>query len=759
MTGRGQKSAPPGEAPDNALLSGLDHLDQGVLVIGADLMVRAGNRILYDIYEFPEGFIRGGMPMADVFRFLAQRGDYGPDDPDVVVERMLGLIRKGKRSNTEMRLGTGRTVEVRRSPLPDGGMIAVTTDVTERHDAAEALRQSEQRFRDIAEIASDWFWEMDAELRFSYFSDRNREILGFDMASIIGKRRTDVTPENVDARKWQDHLNDLAARRPFKDFRYDIRPPGADLRHISISGKPVFGTDGRFLGYRGVGRDLTRDNAAETALKVNLSLLQATLDATADGILVSSLDRQLQAFNQRFIEMFAVPGDLVAARDGWKVRDWIASLAEEPDVFCADVERIYAEPDKEFRTTLKLKDGRIIERYTRPQYLGDVIVGRVISFRDATDQIRIAEELHSQKTLLETVFRDVPDAMVLVDADRRVRMCNPAFTRVFGYAVDDVIGRTAEFLYENDDVYKRDGCSRIEAAGDDILAPYIVSYRHKSGDVFPGETVGSSLRAKNNDIIGFIAVIRDVGARIKAETERLEALELAEDANRAKSAFLANVSHDLRTPLNAVLGFAEIIKQQLLGPVGHPKYVEYAEDIRDSGAYLLDLVNDLLDISTIEAGQRAIRRETIRLDPFFAECVKAATARISRGAMVSVNMDAKPASLKADRRAMKQVVLNLLSNSLKFTPPEGQIVITARRDGKRSLFSVADTGKGIPKENLKDITQAFERGQSSAYATADGTGLGLAIARSLVELHGGELTIDSELGKGTEVSFFIPDPA
>ncbi|MEQ9362333.1 MAG: HAMP domain-containing sensor histidine kinase, partial [Rhodospirillales bacterium] len=215
----------------------------------------------------------------------------------------------------------------------------------------------------------------------------------------------------------------------------------------------------------------------------------------------------------------------------------------------------------------------------------------------------------------------------------------------------------------------------------------------------------------------------------------------------------------LRTPLNAVLGFAEIIKQQLLGPVGHPKYVEYAEDIRDSGAYLLDLVNDLLDISTIEAGQRAIRRETIRLGPFFAECVKAATAQISRGATVSVDMDDKLPSIKADRRAMKQVILNLLSNSLKFTPPEGRIVITARRDGKRWLFSIADTGKGIPKESLKDITQAFERGQSSAYATADGTGLGLAIARSLVELHGGELTIDSEVGKGTEVAFFIPDPA
>tara|TARA_R110001592_G_scaffold70815_2_gene216696 strand:- start:2965 stop:5244 length:2280 start_codon:yes stop_codon:yes gene_type:complete len=759
MTGRDKKPAHLADAPDTALLSGLDHLDQGVIVIDADLMVRAGNRILYDIYDFPAGFIQIGMPMADVFRFLAQRGDYGPGDPDAITENMLDLIRQGRRFNTEIRLNTGRFVEIRRSPLPDGGMIAVTTDVTDRHDAAEALRQSEQRFRDIAEIASDWFWEMDADLRFSYFSDRNREMLGFDMASIIGKRRTDITPENIDAQKWRDHLDDLEARRPFQDFRYDIRPPGADMRHISISGKPVFGPDGDFLGYRGVGRDVTRENAAETALRANVSLLQATLEATADGILVSDLERRIQAFNQRFIEMFAVPEDLIATGDGWKVRDWIADHTLDPETFFADVERIFAEPDKEFRTSLRMKDGRVIERYTRPQYLSDAIVGRVISFRDTTDQIRTAEELHSQKTMLETVFRDVPDAMVLVDADRRIRMCNPAFTRVFGFEADDVIGRTAEFLYENDEVYQRDGCARIVAAGDTILDPCIIPYRHKNGEVFPGETVASSLRAKNGDIIGFIAVIRDVGARIKAEAERLEALEQAEDANRAKSAFLANVSHDLRTPLNAVLGFAEIIKQQLLGPVGHPKYIEYAKDIRDSGAYLLDLVNDLLDISTIEAGQRAIRRESIRLAPFFAECTKAATARVANGAVVGVTMDPDMPALKADRRALKQVILNLLSNSLKFTPPEGRIVLTARRAKDRTTFSVADTGKGIPKENLKDITQAFERGQSSAYATADGTGLGLAIARSLVELHGGELSIESEVGKGTEVSFFIPDRA
>ena len=489
--------APLAEAADKALLTGLDHLDQGVIVIGPDLAVRAGNRILYDIYEFPPGFIRIGMPMADVFRFLASRGDYGPGDPDAIVDSMLDLVRQGKRSNSEMHLGTGRIVEVRRSPLPDGGMIAVTTDVTDRHEAAAALSRSEQRFRDIAEIASDWFWEMDADLRFSYFSDRNRELLGFDMASIIGKRRTDVTPENIDAQKWQDHLDDLAAHRPFRDFRYDIRPPGASLRHISISGTPVFGTDGEFLGYRGVGRDLTRENASEAALVSNVSLLQATLDATADGILVADLERRaVQAMNQRFIEMFDVPADLIASRDGWKLRDWISGMVVDSKVFVEHVDQIFAEPEKEFSTTVKLKDGRIIERYSRPQYLGDKIVGRVISFRDATEQTRTAEELQSQKSLLETVFRDVPDAMVLVDEKRRVRLTNPAFTRIFGYTPDEVVGETTKMLYADPLAYERQGRIRYNVAATEQPEPFVITYRRKDGETFPGETVARPSRTR-----------------------------------------------------------------------------------------------------------------------------------------------------------------------------------------------------------------------------------------------------------------------
>ncbi len=747
-------------AADDALSSALDHLDQGVLMIGADLMVRAANSVLLHIYEFPEGFIVLGMPMADIFHFLAKRGDYGPGDPEAIVESLLDDIVQGRRVTKELRLAVGKIVEVRRTPLPEGGMIVVTTDVTEQHRSAERLQQSEQRFRDIAEIASDWFWEMDADLRFSYFSKRNEEILGFDMTVFVGKRRTDITPEASSDPKWRDHLADLEARRPFREFRFDVRLPNGHIRHISTSGTPAFDTNGAFLGYRGVGRDLTQETAREKELRENLSLLQATLDATADGILVTGLNKEIiHAANRNFVNMFNVPDELLNSNEGNTLRDWIADQTVDPAAFHNDAERKFVELDQVLRSTLRMRDGRVIDRYTRPQFLGDTIIGRVVSYRDVTERVRTAEELRAQKALLETVFRDVPDAMVLVDAERHIRLINPAFSRVFGYDLEELEGKTTELIYNDPADYQNQGKTRFNVAAKNDPEPLIVVYRRKNGEIFPGDTVGSPLRDPEGEVIGFVGVIRDVGARIAAERERLEALEMAEEANRAKSAFLANVSHDLRTPLNAVLGFAEIIKQQLLGPVGHPKYVEYAEDIRDSGSYLLDLVNDLLDISTIEAGQRAIRREIIQIEPFFAECLKAATARISDGATVSLDLPENPMPLVADRRSMKQVVLNLLSNSLKFTPADGKITVSAERDGKRWRFCIADTGKGIPKENLEKIASAFERGQTSAYSTADGTGLGLAIAKSLVELHGGELSIASELGKGTQISFDIPDKA
>ena len=755
MRGKGRVPGNAAAAVD-ALVSGLDHLAQGVMVIGPDHRIRAANQAQRAIFGFPKRLLKPGTEMADIYAFLAGKGAFGDADPAREVRKRLKALKDGTCKDEELALPDGRIVEIHRSSLPDGGLIAVATDVTEARRATRALAESEERLRDFADVASDWCWETDADLRFTFFSDRSRQTR--DLPMVLGSRRQDLTADDVDSDKWRAHLADLAARRPFREFRYGIRTKDGRVRHIAASGKPVFDAAGAFAGYRGVGRDVTPEQEAERRLQQSLSLMQATLDATGDAILVSDLEtRRIVAWNRRLVEMFRIPDSLLANFDSRKLANWIARQSTDRKAFLADVERIFAEPHREFRTTLRLKDGRYIERYSLPQHMDGRIVGRVVSLRDVTGRETAVAELQAQKNLMETVFRDVPDAMVVADAARRITMCNPAFTRIFGFTPKETLGRTTAFFYRDEAEYRHQGRLRYHPGAPELLDPYVAIYRRKNGELFPGETVGSPVTGRDGRTIGFVAVIRDVSAREKAEIDRRAALQMAEEANRAKSAFLANVSHDLRTPLNAVLGFAEVMRQEMLGPLGHAKYKEYARDIQNSGEYLLALVNDLLDISTIEAGQRRLAPEPIDLDDLMGECLKAAAGRVpGASAAVTASVARRLPMLTADRRAMKQVILNLLSNSLKFTPPTGTITLGARRRAGRFEIWVRDTGKGIPPKNLTRITTAFERGQTHAYSTADGTGLGLAIARSLVELHGGTLRIESQVGKGTQVTVSLP---
>ncbi|NBB51044.1 PAS domain S-box protein [Rhizobium sp. CRIBSB] len=245
--------------------------------------------------------------------------------------------------------------------------------------------------------------------------------------------------------------------------------------------------------------------------------------------------------------------------------------------------------------------------------------------------------------------------------------------------------------------------------------------------------------------------LSDANEKYLAEKQRAEA------ANKAKSEFLANMSHELRTPLNAILGFSEILLAGMFGPVGSPKYEEYAKDIHESGKHLLNVINDILDMSKIEAGQMKIRCETIDLCPLIEESMRL-TAIPAEEKNITVEQRVEPGlSLVADRRAIKQILLNILSNAVKFTDEGGKIALRARKVEGAVLVSIVDTGIGIPKSAIGKIGNPFEQVQSQYAKSKGGSGLGLAISRSLVALHGGSLKIRSREGQGTVVSLRIPE--
>jgi two-component system cell cycle sensor histidine kinase PleC len=230
----------------------------------------------------------------------------------------------------------------------------------------------------------------------------------------------------------------------------------------------------------------------------------------------------------------------------------------------------------------------------------------------------------------------------------------------------------------------------------------------------------------------------------------------AEEANQAKSKFLANMSHELRTPLNAIIGFSEIMGSGMFGALGSEKYHEYCHDILTSGHYLLEVINDILDMSKIEAGRMKLDKEPLDLSKTLAESLRVVSGRADDKHLV-LDADIDGAiPVVADRRAIKQIIVNLLSNAVKFTPDGGKVVVRSRVFSDSIMLMIADTGIGIPPQSLARLGRPFEQVESQLTKTYHGSGLGLAIARSLADLHGGSMRLRSKLGVGTVVCVTLP---
>src|SRR5215510_6190954 len=402
---------------------------------------------------------------------------------------------------------------------------------------------------------------------------------------------------------------------------------------------------------------------------------------------------------------------------------------------------------------------------------------------DITEQKSLAEKTVEADLRLRDAIETIPEAFVLWDAEDRLVLCNSHFQRLHklpdsavapGTSYETVIevGRMPEVRTRlHGAANQAPGARTFEAQLEDGSWLHISERRTKDGGYVSVGTDITRIKEHEQKLVDndlrLRATVTDL-KRSQAELER-QALELvdlaekyaqektrAEEANQTKSKFLANMSHELRTPLNAIIGFSEIMESGMFGALGSEKYQEYCHDILTSGHYLLEVINDILDMSKIEAGRMKLDMEPLDLSRTLAESLRVVSGR-ALDKQLTLDADIENTiSVIADRRATKQIIVNLLSNAVKFTPDGGKVVVRSRALRNKIMLMIADTGIGIPPQSLARLGRPFEQVESQLTKTYHGSGLGLAIARSLTGLHGGTMRLRSKLGTGTVVRVTLP---
>ncbi|MBX3575831.1 MAG: PAS domain-containing protein [Rhizobiaceae bacterium] len=401
---------------------------------------------------------------------------------------------------------------------------------------------------------------------------------------------------------------------------------------------------------------------------------------------------------------------------------------------------------------------------------------------DVTEQRHLMMRSEAADLRLRTAVENTSESFVLWDAARRLVMCNTKFQQDNGLDDAHVLpGTPREVVEANMLPFVADrklanssglkGAATYERQLADGRWLQVNEIRTRDGGIVSVGSDITQLKLNQDKLVEserrLMASIHDLNITQKAEQEKSSQLvelnkkymketERAEAASRAKSEFLANMSHELRTPLNAIIGFSELMQSRLFGPIGSDKYEEYVRDIHGSGTYLLGVINDILDMSKIEAGQFAMEREEIDLCPLIRETVRVIALQAAQKSITVDTQIADTMRLFGDRRAIKQIALNLLSNAVKFTGEGGHIKVRARNVANALMLTIEDNGCGIPKDALKKLGRPFEQVQNQFSKNHAGSGLGLAISRSLAQLHGGALKIRSQEGVGTIVAVRIP---
>ncbi|MDJ0948598.1 MAG: PAS-domain containing protein [Alphaproteobacteria bacterium] len=621
--------------------------------------------------------------------------------------------------------------------------------------------EAAQRLLDFLEVSCVWVWESDDSHRFTFVSSTDGDLAETEASPLIGRRPWELV--GVDPRRdpaWRLHMGALEARQPFRDFRYSFVDSRGRRHHWKVSGKPIFGPDNAFRGYRGTATDETRQvdartQAEDAALQTNAHL-RAIVDHAPAIIYLKDCEGRYTLINRAFEQTYGVVNADVIGKTAAEI---FPGIGTEP----------YSRTDREV-----LRTGRPVEQDLDDPYDESGRVLHVIKFpvvdadgaivaiggveTNVTERRRAEKDFREQRRQLDIALDNMMQGLTLYDSDQRLVLCNQRYLDVYGISPE--VARPGVHLRELMEHSVRVGNYEPDIAEAAIRDRLTLASNPQRGIVHQYLSDGRIIEVVHRPLPdgGNVATCTDVTEVMRAAAAQRAAREQAELASRAKSEFLANMSHELRTPLNAIIGFSEIMRDRLLGPLGAPQYHDYVAGIHESGSHLLSLINDILDISKIEAGKLELEEGPIDVEQLVCSALTLVQARADdAGLSIEIELDDELPQLRADLRAMKQILLNLLTNAVKFTPAGGRIAIRAKTaaDG-RPMLSVADTGIGIASNDLRKALAPFGQIDGPYARNHQGTGLGLPLAKSLAELHGGSLEIESQPGLGTTVRVYLP---
>lgn len=380
--------------------------------------------------------------------------------------------------------------------------------------------------------------------------------------------------------------------------------------------------------------------------------------------------------------------------------------------------------------------------------------GTITQYRKETDW-RLLHEV------LTNAIEDIPEAFVIYDAVGRLVMCNQNFRDMYNYSVEETKPGTHYRTLGQIDVKR--GNVDVRGSDDEDYLARKDAYRHNlQGSFLVHLRDGRRILTRDRRTAGggFVSIQSDMTETYLMQ-EKLEAAKKAADiASRTKSNFLANISHELRSPLNAIIGFAEVIEAHQEWPETHLRFRDYASDIRQAGKYLLELINDIIDVARLTSGETTITPTTVIVQEVITNAIRRVEERAhARGLAVTVDLpETAPQTITADEHYLRQMLVNLLTNAVKFTPADGEVSIIARyNDAGEVVFSVKDTGTGIAEEYIDGVTDLFRQIDEGADRRHPGVGIGLALVKGLMELHKGRIDITSQVGHGTTVSLIFPD--